>query len=608
MGRQKKLRQARRASKEEPSSAGNGTTAWRLQVRRMWEQVLRVTASPWFLPTILLLALGLRLWHVLALRAFPFFDNLQLDPRAYDEWAQQIAAGKLVGSSAFFVDPLYAYFLAGLYRLFGHSLLAVRLVQVLLGVGTCWLTALLGRRVLGQTSLGNLAGTIMVAFLPAIHYGAVIEKTTLSVFLFTLALVLFFGSSRRASLGSGIALGLAVLTRGNLLLFVPAGAAMLFFDRFVGNPGLRWQRTGLFLAGSFFVVSLATVHNWRASGEFALTTTNLGQNLYIGQHRSNELGAYDAPSFVRPDPRYEESDFRAEAERRLGRTLAAGEVSAYWRSQALAEMASAPGTVVSRTLRKLRLFWHQYELPDNENLEVVAEYSSVLRLPLLGMGVLFPLALLGAVIGWRGNYKIRVLVSVTAFYMASVLAFFVLSRFRVQLVPSLAVLAVAAVAWLAEANMPRSRLGFALLLVAIAATFSLTWPSWLAQRRLANLAISYHGLGAQLASSGDLDAAIQSYERAVATAPSAVIVSMRELGTLYLRRGNFEAAERHMRKVVELKPQSQRGWTALTRLYEAMLASERYRDDATIKEKLAAAYRAADTGESAPTWRSSAGD
>ncbi|MBI3249033.1 MAG: glycosyltransferase family 39 protein [Deltaproteobacteria bacterium] len=565
----------------------------------MWEQVLRAAESPWFLPTILLLALGLRLWHVLALRAHPFFDNLQLDPRAYDEWAQQIAAGKLVGSSAFFVDPLYAYFLAGLYRLFGHSLLAVQLVQVLLGVGTCWLTALLGRCVLGQTGLGNLAGALMVAFLPAIHYGAVIEKTTLSVFLFTLALVLFFGSSRRASLGSGVALGLAVLTRGNLLLFAPTGAAMLFFDRSVDNPHFRWQRMGLFLAGSFFMVSLATIHNWRASGEFVLTTTNLGQNLYIGQHRGNALGAYDAPSFVRPDPRYEENDFRAEAERRLGRTLTASEVSGYWRNQAFVEMAAAPEAVVSRTLSKLRLFWHQYELPDNENLEVVAEYSSVLRLPLLGMGMLFPLALLGAVIGWRSNYRIRVLVGVTLLYLASVLAFFVLSRFRVQLVPSLAVLAVAAVAWLAEANMPRARLGFAILLVAIAATFSFTWPSWLVQRRLANLAISYHGLGAQLASSGDLDAAIRSYERAVATAPSAVIVSMRELGTLYLRRGNFEAAERHMRNVVELKPQSRRGWTALTRLYEAMLATKRYRDDTVIKEKLAAAYRAAGSPDNA---------
>ena len=39
------------------------------------------------------LALGLRVWHLLALRRSPFFEVLMGDSLAYDEWARRIAGG-----------------------------------------------------------------------------------------------------------------------------------------------------------------------------------------------------------------------------------------------------------------------------------------------------------------------------------------------------------------------------------------------------------------------------------------------------------------------------------------------------------------------------------
>ena len=186
-------------------------------------RVARVVGSPEFLLAVLALAGVLRVVHVFALRETILFDHLQFDHLAYDQWAQEISHGNWLGTKVFFVDPLYAYFLGGLYLILGHDLMIVRLLQALIGVATCALTAILGRRVLGSAALGNLAALIMAMCIPGIFYEAAIEKTGLALFLFTLALAFFLDERPFAVLFSGLVFGLAVLARGNYLLLLPAG-------------------------------------------------------------------------------------------------------------------------------------------------------------------------------------------------------------------------------------------------------------------------------------------------------------------------------------------------------------------------------------------------
>ena len=80
----------------------------------------------WKVLFIFLLALGLRLVYLYQARANPFHDGLITDSLFYDAWARQIAAGDWVGQGVFTNTPFYPYFLAVVYRFFGHSLLAVR--------------------------------------------------------------------------------------------------------------------------------------------------------------------------------------------------------------------------------------------------------------------------------------------------------------------------------------------------------------------------------------------------------------------------------------------------------------------------------------------------
>ena len=57
-------------------------------------------------------------------------------------------------------------------------------------------------------------------------------------------------------------------------------------------------------------------------------------------------------------------------------------------------MAEAPGAVAGLFARKVVLTWHDFEIPDTEDIYVYAEWSSLLRVLLLflSFGVLAPLA------------------------------------------------------------------------------------------------------------------------------------------------------------------------------------------------------------------------
>ena len=131
--------------------------------------------------------------------------------------------------------------------------------------------------------------------------------------------------------------------------------------------------------------------------------------------------------------------------------------------------------------------------------------------------VLAPLALLGAVVGWR-RWPVRVLAATAALYCAAVIAFFVLARFRAPLVPLLAVLAAGGIGWLrvTAGAGEWGRAGAAAAGAAALALLLSTYPAWLDGARRSSLAIAYHNYGAGRAAAGDTDAAIAAYQRAVA--------------------------------------------------------------------------------------------
>jgi tetratricopeptide (TPR) repeat protein len=574
-------------------------------VRRVRSGPFVVTAwlsRRWVLPATLILAALLRLAHVVALSHTPFFDHLNLDCLVYDEWAQRIAGGDWMGDRIFYQDPLYPYFLGILYALFGRSLWMVYLLQAGFGVATCWLTGLLGRRLFGAAA-GNLAALLAAIFVPSIFYEVQVEKTFLSVFLVVAFLVLVLDRRGAARLAAGAALALACLTRANLIVFVPLGFGLLLFERNAGGlreatfdflrrpDGWGWRQAAAFVAGCFLVLAPVALRNHHVEGRWVLTTSQAGQNFYIGNNPLNTTGSYIVPPSIRPDPRFEETDFRAEAEKQTGRRLSPPEVSAYWSDLAWKHIASDPTFAQMMFLRKFLTFWNDYEVPDNLDMYLLQRWSWVLALPLPGMGVLAAMALLGLVVTFRDRVDVRILAGFVAVYCATVVAFFVFSRYRIQVAPVLMVLGAQGLLWLGEqvraARWEKAGAGAAV--VAIGAVFCLQNLEW--TDRTKAIAISLNNLAALYSEMGDTPKAIATYEEAVRLRPEGVVGAIRLLGDHYRRSGDLARAEQYMRQVVTLKPESRIGWNALADLYLQRLASGD--TDATLRDRLAAALLSA---------------
>ena len=434
-----------------------------------------ILSSRSFLIAVLVLAAGLRVAHVLSLRPLPLFERLIVDSEVYDAWGQRIAAGDLLSRfqpQPFFMDPLYSYALGAVYATAGRSVLLVRLLQVALGVGTCALVAILGRRVRDAAS-GNLAALLLALYAPAIFQEGEFEKTALGVFLATAALVLFLGRSWQWKLSAGLVLGLSALTRGNVLLVAPWAALFLAWRR-------DWRSLAAFAAGVSIAISPATIRNRVVSGDWVLTTSMTGQNLYQGNNPSNPDGAYHPLPFVRPMSLHEPEDFQAEAERRAGHALTVNGTSAFWIRETFRHVAAAPGFAARAVAGKLGLFWSDVEIPDTWDMRFIARYSPVLRMPLVPFSLVVALFVLGIVPASRSEDG-RIVLGYVGAYCVSILAFFVLSRYRLHAVPALAAVSGAGLTWGGERVRARAWKALAwpgALAVALGVYSAFSFPSY----------------------------------------------------------------------------------------------------------------------------------
>ena len=393
---------------------------------------------------IFLVALALRVLHLGQLRASPFLVAKLGDAAVYDAWAREIAAGDWLGHQVFYQAPLYPYFLGVLYASLGDDPLLVRGLQCTLGALACALLASAGAIVFSRGA-GIAAGLLLATYAPSIFLESQLQKSVLDLLFVCLSLWLV-ARLMRAPLQSlaaalGLSIGALVLARENALVLAAVLTTWL-----LALPGVaRPRRVALALAfagGLAAALCPVALRNWWVGGELHLTTSQLGPNLYIGNH-PGAPGGYEPLRPGRGSAEFERQDATGLAEQALGRPLSPAEVSAYWTRRAIDYVVSQPADWLRLMARKLALLISAVELMDSEDQYTTAEFSRVLReTGRLGhFGVLAPLALLGVFVSWPRRRELWWLYAVSATYAASVLLFYVFARYRYPLVPFLALLA-----------------------------------------------------------------------------------------------------------------------------------------------------------------------
>ena len=435
----------------------------------------------------------------------------------YDEWARRIAGGDLLGQEVFYQAPLYPYFLGLIQYFGGHNLWTMRVVQLALGAISCGLLYLAGRSFFSRT-IGIASGVILSLYAPAIFYEALIQKSALDLFLVVLLLVVIGFSLTKPSpakwIAAGAILGLLGLTRENSLLWVPVIMIWIWASFSSFNIARRLIWSGLFLAGLCVILLPVGARNQKVGGQFVLTTSQFGPNFYIG-NSPHATGTYVPLRAGRADPLFERADAQQLAEQALGRSLTATQVSNYWLRQGWNYAQTQPIEWLSLLGKKWLMTWNFVEIVDSDDFYLYQEWSPLLNgLTQVGnFGILAPIAALGVALTWKERRRLIILYALILTMAFSVALFYVFGRYRLPLVPMLALFAGAAVVRISALIRSR-KLGLLLSSLAIAV---LAW--FVVHRPIVGspgpTVAGYSNLARVFAKTGKPDEAIANYKRAL---------------------------------------------------------------------------------------------
>jgi tetratricopeptide (TPR) repeat protein/4-amino-4-deoxy-L-arabinose transferase-like glycosyltransferase len=363
---------------------------------------MRSRRAAWPLLAFLGAVFLLKLVVVLQLKDHPLTQpDVGLDTSAYVSLARQVASGDIwLTGQAYFVSPLYIYFLAGGLAV-TDSFTAVRVLQIALGTLAVWFVFLMGQEWFGRRAAWIAAGLASLTGLFT-FYESLILQASLDVFLTAAALLaLTFGL--RAGQGgrawfflSGLVFGFATLNRPNMLAAALAVALAALATR-------RIRPAVLLVAGILAGMAPVTLRNVLVTEDRSLVSSHGGLNFYIG-NGEGATGFYHPVQGISPTIAGQEKDTRRVASKALGRPVTQAEASDYFYDLAWAHIRDQPGAALALFFRKLGYVFHAQHIALPYSFPFFAyDANTSLRWYAVGPWILIPLGLVGLSARCFGN-------------------------------------------------------------------------------------------------------------------------------------------------------------------------------------------------------------
>ena len=359
----------------------------------------------------------------------------QTDMHTYMEYAQQLTEGKYTAhDGAYYYQPFYyAVFLRLIFTLFGSDPLSIVIVQAFLGAATVFLTGVIGAR-LGGKKAGIIAALILTLFRNHILYTPFALIAILQTFLITLSIYLVLRAFDKKKWQNWVYVGLvmscSILSRGNLLLLVPF---VMFFIWRVHRPG--WKSilvpTAAFLLAVYLPQMPFSVKNYKVTGEWTGPSTAGDIVLGIGNNPDSPPGTENlaGPHYIT----YDEYDEFVHWQRDESRDLKDSITN--W-------VSSHPLEWMEKKFETLSLYSSNHECYNNITLaqcvKGVPWINSYILLDYWLVAIPF-FVLLFRIILTRDFSKRRInfFLIFSIVYSASIVLFYVLSRYKLPLVPIL---------------------------------------------------------------------------------------------------------------------------------------------------------------------------
>ncbi|MGD9975265.1 MAG: tetratricopeptide repeat protein [Desulfatirhabdiaceae bacterium] len=503
---------------------------------------------------LFMLALIVRWVYLREIQYTDAFPLLLGDAQLFDVWAREIAAGNWAGDQVFFNAPLYPYFLAGIYSVFGRDLMLIRLIQIGLGSLSCVWVMMAGKNLFSRP-VGIMAGVLLAIYPTAVFSDCLIQKEVLALFLMAILLLLLSKGWHSTASGRafwiGIVLGLLALVRENaLVILATLIVAVALFHFREQKKNMTWILSCI-LGASLILVPVAT-RNWMIGKEFVLITANSGFNFYVGNHKHAD-GSYTPVIKGHGDWQDERQDAIRLAESASGRNLSSSEVSGYWFQKTLNEIHTDIPAWIRLMVKKWFLVWNSVEISDSESQYVAADESGLLSFLMifLHFGVLGPLTVFGVALTWRQWKRLGVYPVIVITYMASIAIFFVFARFRYPVIPFMLPFAASGLVYGIEYMRKKSyvKLVMPVCMMGLAAV-AMNWPIVSTKPYRSN---TYYNIAVSLEKQEQADAAMANYLKALEIDP-AQAMAHNNVGILLYRKNMGSDARVHFEKAIAINP------------------------------------------------------
>src|SRR5450432_505141 len=417
--------------------------------------------------SVFTLALAWRLIALGRLSHSPYAAPVTGDMKFYADWALRIAGGKWTDFHAFYGEPLYAYLLAGIFAVGGHTSVWIGLIQAIVDAGTAVLILKIGEIVFTESPrrsllIGLLAALGWVFFTPAAAYCSLLIPTSLVVAIWWFSVWWLLRHSAHAHWHEWFSIALLV----GLSAMLSAATLFLLPLFFVALFGRRDFAALAVFAGIALGTTPAWAHNLFVARDPVFLSAHGGLNLWIGNNP--EANGYPKIPTALPSEQSLLLQRSIEiAEAAAGHPLPRSAVSRFWSSKARHYIATQFLDWLVLLAVKIRNFWSNFQYDDLGSITALRDAGVIF--PGIRFGLLAALGLPGAVLAAR-NPKARWLIAAVVLSMIALLPVFINERYRLPAVPGLLLLSAFLITEVQQQFTTKRWRSLALTMIAVVAS------------------------------------------------------------------------------------------------------------------------------------------
>jgi tetratricopeptide (TPR) repeat protein len=448
----------------------------------------------------------------------PYYSIVSMDSAVYVNWAQLINKEGWLGTEIFYRAPFYPYLLSIIFWFAPNNLLAVYIMQLVMGLCSVVLIYSIGKRIYCERA-GLIAAGFSLFYSPLTFFETKILPTITGIFLGLLSVYLFTRAEQEKKwyywMAGAATLGVAATCRPNYLLMIPL---LIFGILVVYRRQLREAPIpiAILILVPSVIIGTVTLRNYVVGKDFVPISANAGITFALGNNPWARGSVAVIPGFSGEvtNQRHEETQI---AERVTGRKLKPSAVNMFWFKWGLTFVQKNPLEYLKLLFYKGAVLFNNHELGSNYLLDVDKKVTPWLRLAFLPFGFIMAWAVIGfARIFLERPAALALLAAFIGSFLTAMI-FYVSSRYRMALLPPTIIMAGGGLDYLV--HNPRR---FRVILLAVGLTFIISLPPFLPLSD-AHLSRSHSRAWAHLGdaykNNNQLEKALWAYEKAISMNP-----------------------------------------------------------------------------------------